>query len=319
MSAPPPNPFGAPSNSQAGAPHTPRANNKKWIWLVAGAVALVFTGIMFAVVAPQLGDGKGHDEHEHAAGEHEHEGETGAEGGVLGEFAWPANMATGGIIFTGSGAGSGIDIVRSDAPSADTGPAYRDAADLGEKALIHLYLDYRCPYCALFEEANQQTLEQVVSSGAAALEVHPLTFLDRLDEADAYSSRTAGAVACVASEQPEAAWAAHLALGDPAFQPSESEPGRDNDAIIAAIDGAVGAAGQGGLGDEARACITEDRYATFAKTLNDWWFANPVPGSNDLKVQGTPFAVIDGVPYEGDPRDGAAFAHYLEQQGIDVP
>lgn len=324
MSTPPPNPYAPPTQADPAHPQAEaRRRRNRTIWLVAVAIALVFTGVMLGVVMSQFGGERGEDlaatETPEAAdtgdadsGAAEDEPQTG-EPEATASFSWPKNLATGGIIFTGNGTAD-IDVVRSAAPAAETAPAPRDAADLGEKALVHLYLDYRCPYCALFDETNNQTLTSVVESGEAAVEVHTLTFLDRIDEADAYSSRAAGAVTCVASEQPEAAWAAHLALGSPQFQPSESTPkGHDNAAITAEIDRVAK------LDDETKACIAENRFVSFTKTLSDWWFANPVPDTTDVKVSGTPFIVVNGTPYAGAPDDAAAFRSFLEEQGIKVP
>lgn len=227
---------------------------------------------------------------------------------------WPANMATGGLLFVSDGS-DGIDLSRSETPHDNALPEPRDAADLGENALIRVYLDYRCPFCARFEEASAETLETAVTSGAAAVELVPLTFLDRVSP-DAYSSRIAGAMACVADQQPEEAWSAHTALLDPAFQPPESEAGHDDEAIASELDRATG-----GLDDGARSCIEEQRFVPFALALNDWVFANPVPHAVDpeLTVTGTPLVVVNGAPYPGDPADGDAFRAFLAQQGVELP
>ncbi|MFT4231708.1 MAG: thioredoxin domain-containing protein, partial [Leucobacter sp.] len=225
---------------------------------------------------------------------------------------WPANMATGGLVFAGGS--DGPELLRSDAPQDDALPEPLDAEELGQPTLIRVYLDYRCPYCAAFEETNEKTLEAVASSGAAAVELVPLTFLDRVSS-DAYSSRAAGAMACVADAQPEDAWAAHAALLDPSFQPPETEPGHDDDAIIAELDRATG-----GLSDETRDCIGQGAFVPFALALNDWVFANPVPYAADpeLQVTGTPFVVVDGEPYSGPLDDAGAFRDFLTAQGVDL-
>ena len=226
---------------------------------------------------------------------------------------WPANMAGGGIAFVGDG--DRARVVPSDAPADNALPRPLDPAEAGAAHHVRVYLDYRCPYCARFEAANGETLERLIAGGETAVELHPLTFLDRVSAGSAYSSRTAGAMACVASEQPDAAWAAHTALMDADFQPAEGGAGHDDAALVAAIDGAAG-----GLGEGARSCITEGRFVPFAQALNDWTFANPVPGADDpeLMVTGTPLVVVDGVPYAGDPADAAAFRAFLEERGLRV-
>lgn len=296
---PPPNPYAERSARDAGA-------RRIWIWAVAAVIALVFTGIVAGFVLSQM-----------QARQAEAEGATTSEQAVPeAEFQWPANMATGGIVFIEGD--DGIDVVRSEAPAAETEPQPGELAQNADgttPAHIRLYLDYRCPYCALFEQANAATLEQAVESGQAVLEIHPLSFLDKVDPSDYYSSRASGAVACVATSQPEQTWNAHSALMSPGFQPAENVPGHDNAALVAELDDATG-----GLTDEARSCIEGESFVPFARTLNDWVFANPVPGAEDpeLKVTGTPFALVDGVPYGGAPDDSAAFEEFLEERGIEL-
>ncbi|WP_164512806.1 DsbA family protein [Leucobacter chromiireducens] len=235
----------------------------------------------------------------------------GSGGEVATAVEWPRNMASGGLVFGGADGG----LATSAAPEANALPVPRTAAELGTPALIRVYVDYRCPYCALFETANADTLAQVLADGTAAVELTPLTFLDRVSEGSYYSSRAAGALACLADTQPDAAWEANAALMLPDVQPAEGGPGLDNDGIIAAIEDGAGA-----LNAEARACITEERFVPFAQALSDWVFANPVPHAADpeLRVTGTPLVVVDGVPYPGDPADPAAFRAFLAQQGIAV-
>lgn len=222
---------------------------------------------------------------------------------------WPQNMSTGGIVFSGKDQ----DVRRSDAPADNATPAPLTASDFDSPALIRVYVDYRCPYCAKFEQANAATLDAVLEQDAAAIELHPLTFLDRVSEGSYYSSRAAGTLACLAEAQPEVAWDANAALMSEDVQPAEGGPGLDNDAIITAIEDAVGP-----LHAEARTCITEERFVPFAQALSEWVFANPVPGAVDpsLGVTGTPFVVVDGVPYPGDPADTEAFRAFLVEQGL---
>lgn len=224
-------------------------------------------------------------------------------------LAWPENFATGGVRFTGDGSG-GVRVIESEALADGAAPVPTAAdASVGD---VQIYLDYRCPYCSLFEHTNADTLDELAASPEVVLEVHPLTFLDRVSAGSAYSSRTAAALACLADAQPDAAWAGHQAMIDPSFQPPESTAGHDDDAIVARLDEAVG------LNDEARSCIEQERLVPFAQALNSWVFANPVPRAKDaeLKVTGTPFVVVNGVPYAGALDDPAAFRAFLQEQGV---
>jgi protein-disulfide isomerase len=305
---PPANPFTAPQAAEA-----ERGPKKAMIWIAAALVALLFTGLMVWYTTVQLRGGAAGTGGPIAGPVEEQTDDGDAENGSGSSVEWPENLATGGIVFVEQGGEVGV--LPSDAPVGDAVPAPVDAAGLGAQHHIRVYLDYRCPFCAFFEEASADTLEQAVLNGDTAVEIHPLTFLDRASADGYYSSRTAGAIECLADAQPEAAWAGHQALLDQSFQPGEGTAGHDNSAILSELDRATG-----GLNDAARSCIEQERFVPFAQALNDWVFSTPVPGAQDpaLEVTGTPLVVVDGVPYPGDPRDGAAFRAFLEQQGVEL-
>lgn len=225
---------------------------------------------------------------------------------------WPANMETGGIVFERGegGEGSAPAVRLSDPVGAGGAPVPLDVDRSGGVADVVVYLDYRCPYCLHFEEANGALLGELASSGAATVQLVPLTFLDRVDSTS-YSSRAAGAMACVVDGQPEAAWAAHNALLSAEVQPSESVPGLSNDELIAALDAAAG-----GLDPGVRECVGSERFVPFAQALNDWVFANSVPNAVEpaQRVTGTPMALVNGVVYTGAPDDAAAFRQFIDEQ-----
>ncbi len=298
---PPANPFAATHTAAA-----ERGTKRAMIWIAAALVALLFTGLMVWYTTVQL---RGGSDTTGAASTAEAPG--GSDEATAVE--WPANLATGGIVFVERD--GAVDLLPSDAPSGNAVPAPVDAAGIGAQHHIRVYLDYRCPFCSLFEEANADTLEEAVLQGGSAVEIHPLTFLDRVSAGSAYSSRAAGAIECVADAQPEATWEAHQALLAQSFQPKEGIAGHDNAALIAELDRATG-----GLNNDARSCIEQERFVPFAQALNDWSFANPVPGAKEagLKVTGTPFVLVDGVPYPGDPEDPEAFRAFLTQQGVSL-
>ena len=280
--------------------------------LVVGAFAL--GSVLMPAAQLAAGGNSGSNGETGGSDENPHDDSEIAPSTPAGAVGWPANMATGGIAFMGTG--SDIHTVRS-APLEDNAmPVPAELSEMNEGNAtdrIQLYVDYRCPYCAQFEEVSGETLEDALETGTTVLELHPLTFLDRASQGSYYSSRVAGAMACVADVQPASAWDAHTALMDTDFQPAEGTPGPDNAAIIAELDDATD-----GLMADARACIESEQFVPFAQALSDWVFANPVPHADDpaLTVTGTPFAVVNGVPYAGDPADGAAFRAFVEEQGI---
>lgn len=219
---------------------------------------------------------------------------------------WPRNMETGSIAF-----GEGMQPMRSEAPDDNAEPLPRSFDREAGPVDIQLYVDYNCPVCAVFEDANAETLEEAVGSGEAALELYPLTFLDRMNPEVQYSSRAAAALSCVVDSEPEQTWAVHQHLLSPEVQPGE--PGLSDDELITELGAATG-----GLGEEAQSCIASNRFVPLAQALNSWVFDHSVPDAADpeLRVEGTPFAVVNGEPYTGPPDDGKQFRDLLESQGV---
>lgn len=223
---------------------------------------------------------------------------------------WPANMANGGIVFELAET-DGIEPVRSDPLEPGTAPQPTQVQRDGSQNDVLIYVDYRCPFCMQFEEQNSELLGSAVSEGNTTVQVVPLTFLDRASAGSYYSSRAAGAVACLADQQPEAAWPAHVALLSAELQPEEGIAGPTNEELIASLDRATG-----GLSAAAKECITGERFVPFASALNDWVFANPIPNAENagMRVSSTPTVLVNGVPYPGDPADGEAFRAFFEAQ-----
>ena len=264
------------------------SSRKVTIWTVAAILALAFTAFCVFLVMSRLDDQPSE-----------------ADG-----VEWPANMRTGGVLF--ESASGGLAPVRSDAPQAGAVPEPLEADRASGPLDIQLYVDYRCPACAAFELENAALLEEAVTNGDATLEVRPMTFLD--DDTQ-YSSRAAGAVACVADAEPELAWNAHTALLDPRIQPGHDDPGLENDEIVGVIERATGE-----LDGATRSCIEDERFAPFAQALNAWASSTPIVEADDAEatVAHTPFVIAGGAVYAGEASDGDAFAAFLAEQGLEV-
>lgn len=219
---------------------------------------------------------------------------------------WPANMATGGIVFEGPG---DPRPVTSDPLQAGTAPQ-PNQIDRENRNDILVYVDYRCPHCLAFEQENSKLLESMISQGKTTVEFVPLSFMDRISEGSYYSSRAVGAVACFADLQPEATWAAHSTLLRPDVQPGAGT-GLDNAALMRALDAGVGA-----ISEQVADCISTERFVPFAQGLNEWVFQNAVPNTvaQNVRVEGTPLIVVNGVVYPGDPSDPAEFKAFVEEQ-----
>jgi protein-disulfide isomerase len=213
----------------------------------------------------------------------------------------PVNMASDGILFTGTDDGE-VEAVQTGAVPADGTPIPTDPDAYDVPARIVTYLDYGCPFCNQFETTNAAQIEELVAAGYATLEVHPISILDRAFAGSEYPTRAANAMACVAAEEPNAFLDASAALF--ANQPAEGTEGLTDDGIRDVLDGA------GALNDEVSACIGDRRYegwvvAATARATSDPDLANPSTGGF-----GTPTVLVNGVRYTGpldDPQSFAAF------------
>ncbi len=148
---------------------------------------------------------------------------------------------------------------------------------------VEVYFDYMCPACGLFEQANGDELDRLLTEGTARIDLHPISFLDRASQGTEYSTRAANAIATVADGAPDAAWDFHQALYE--AQPEE---------------------GSTGLSDEEIAAIARDAgvpgavVARFADREYDGWVTSVTEQAFDSGVEGTPTVRINGEDYQGD-------------------
>lgn len=221
-------------------------------------------------------------------------------------FETPQHMGTGGVVF-----GSEMQLVPGDAMDPKQGPTARDTA-LAAPVDIIVYVDYRCPHCLAFEQLNGATLQRATASGRATVEIRPLTFMDRISQGTAYSSRAAAMLACTVDTQPGDAWRVHSLLLSGEVQPQGEGPGLTNDELLSLAEIVMP------VSPELRDCVTEGRFLTFVSVVNEWTFAHPALGAADSQfmITGTPQVLIAGEPYTGDLLDAAAFAKHLTDLGL---
>jgi protein-disulfide isomerase len=216
----------------------------------------------------------------------------------------PANMASDGILFTGTADGE-VKAVQTGAVPADGTPVATDPDAYDVPARIVTYLDFGCPVCNLFETTNAAQMEELVAAGHATLEVHPVSILDRAFLGTEYSTRAANAMACVAAENPDTFLAASSAFF--VNQPAEGTEGLSDDEIRGILDSA------GSLNDEISACIGDRRYEGWVVAATDRATSNPDlinPTSGNF---GTPTVFVNGVRYTGALDDPQAFAAFIAQ------
>jgi protein-disulfide isomerase len=216
----------------------------------------------------------------------------------------PANMASDGILFTGSADGT-VTAVETKGVPADGEPTPTDPSDYDVPVHIVTYIDFGCPYCQLFETTNAEQIQELVASGYATLEVHPINLLSTSFQGDRYSARSANAGACVAQYQPDVFLAVSEAFY--AQQPAETGPGLTNDEILTLLKGA------GVTAPEVTSCVNDESFKGWVAAATDRALGGPLPNTDEEKVGGTPFILVNGVHYQGALDDTAAFGSFIAQ------
>lgn len=214
----------------------------------------------------------------------------------------PANMLSDGILLTGDGTGE-IVAVPTAAIAADGTPVPTDPTAYADTVNIVTYVDYLCPVCQAFEQANAEQLGTWVSAGVATLEVHPIAILDGASQGTRYASRAANAMACVAEYQPNVYFQASGAMY--ASQPAEGTPGLTNDEIALVL--ANGGVTEPRVGD----CVANETFQQWVTAATERTSVGPIPNSELARVGGTPTVLVNGVQYSGSINDAAAFAAFV--------
>jgi len=175
---------------------------------------------------------------------------------------------------------------------------------------IVVYIDYQCPICGMFEAGNAEQLRSWVKTGAATLEIHPISFLDGRGSPNTYSSRAANAALCVANYSPNQFFDYSATLF--AHQPAEGTPGPENPELIQRAN-EVKVLNQ----DKIANCINNKSYGkwladTTTKVLDPSY---KVAGAT-FGVTGTPTIVVNGNQYtwntQADLTSAARFAQWVQ-------
>ncbi|GAA0958088.1 hypothetical protein GCM10009558_076520 [Virgisporangium aurantiacum] len=222
-------------------------------------------------------------------------------------------LAVGGVVILGLVVAIVVSVVKAaddagDDPGATTtsaGPVVVPSSGTAAGAIVTgqanapvtvaVYLDYLCPYCGRFEKANAAELDRLIAAGTVRLELHPLSFLDRLSAGTRYSTRSANAVATVADAAPDRVLAVNRALYD--RQPAEGGPGLTDDEI-AAVAAGVGVPSP-----------VTDRFRL--RTFEPWVVAATSAAVDD-GVSGTPTVRINGKAFTGDLYTAGALTRAVE-------
>ena len=161
---------------------------------------------------------------------------------------------------------------------------------------VTVYFDYLCPACGAFEEANGETLQQLLLAEDVTVDLRPISFLDRLSEGTEYSTRSANALATVVDADPDHVWSFHRALY--AHQPPEGAEGLTDDQL-AGIARDVG--------------VPLQVTALFAEGRHEEWVVQQTARAFDSGIEGTPTILVDGEPFAGDPYEAGSLASVVGQ------
>lgn len=219
----------------------------------------------------------------------------------------PQNFASDGIQLN-----QGFIATPTDALEADAEPI-ASVPDKESGVLdIQMYVDYLCPICGAFEQTNSEYIESLVDNGAATLEVHPITILDRYSQGQRYSSRAVNAVACVADSSPSDFYSYHNLLLSEEVQPAENTGGLSNDELVELLDTA-GVENVPAISE----CIQDETFKSWVKNSTERALSGPIPNSEIAQVTGTPTILVNGIKYEGAVNDLVAFQAFVTKAAGD--
>jgi protein-disulfide isomerase len=211
----------------------------------------------------------------------------------------PRNTSGSGILV---GVGPSAPPTSSPAPKLAT--ESRASAAASAAVSIVVYTDYLCAGCGEFDRANDEQMRTWLESGAASLEVHPVSLLNSRSQGTQYSTRAANAAACVVDHSPDQFFDFHAALF--VDQPEESTAGLTDEQLLErAVDAGVEAADA--VGD----CIRDERFKSWVNAGTENALQGPLPGSDVRQLVDTPTVLVNGVQYSGAPGDAASFAAFV--------
>ncbi len=197
----------------------------------------------------------------------------------------PVNMADNGIVFTGK-AGAAVPTLTTEHPRASVLPPTEKSGD--GVAHITTYIDWSCPICKTFESSYATTIQQMVASGEATLEVHPVAILDKSFLGTRYSSRAANAAACMANYDPSTFLAAQTAFY--ASQPTEGTSGLTNDQIKKVLVSA------GVTDSKVASCVDDEQFKSWVTATTAHTSATAALGGTS--GFGTPTVLVNGKKWD---------------------
>lgn len=186
--------------------------------------------------------------------------------------------------------------------NTETFKASKFKAEAGAVPQVDIFVDYQCPFCGAFEQAQKEQLKAWTTDGRATVSYHIISFLDQASP-NQYSSRAANSAACVADADPNKFFAYNQILFD--TQPAEKKAGPSNAELIKkAVAAGVTAT------PSFTACITDGKFSDWVLTATART-AGPIPNSSIARVEATPTVLVNGVAYTASPTDAAGFQKFV--------
>lgn len=211
--------------------------------------------------------------------------------------AGPLNMQSDGITI-----GKGVKADLTPAIPANGHPTPTERNKKSSVVTIRLYADFLCPVCGQFVRANQAQITSWLKDGAATIEIHPISVLDRVSLGTSYSTRAANAAACVANYSPDDFWAFTEAMY--AKQPKQQVAGPSNNQILKTIRDA----GVANL-SQITPCVDNQKFKSWVTDATNRATDGPLPDSNIPNVTTPPVIIVDGLQYQSADYSSATDFH----------
>ena len=213
-----------------------------------------------------------------------------------GQSETPTNLTANNGLLIGAG---GVAILDGKTPTPIATPAA-----ITKPVHIVTYIDYQCPYCAHFENANLKQIKGWLDTGFATLEIRPISFLDGRGSPNTYSSRAANAALAVAKYAPNKFFAFNEALF--LNQPAENTKGPENEDLIALANSL------GIKGTAFENAVKNKDFGKWIAATTSKVLGNPVSDSNPtVNLDGTPLVLVNGQSYSGAIENAAEFSQFV--------
>jgi protein-disulfide isomerase len=172
---------------------------------------------------------------------------------------------------------------------------------------IVMYVDYGCPGCAAFDIPNSEQIKSLVSSGAATLEIHPVSITGSPNN---YPVRAANAAYCVADYSPDNFFDFNRRLFEiqPVIPQGGTPPGPENSDLISVAQ-LVGSTNIEQLSN----CINSNEFGSFVRAATTFIQTEGIPDMN-VRFTGTPSIFVNRqeYPIQGEWTNPAKFAQFVQ-------